>query len=259
MCLLVTPSLSAHTAHTTDSQQPHCVPRPPGFSTPATAARDHQHQVAAARCSLPSNACLSETWTGYHWSQALEPNLTCARERDYLTLISARGMAMVACAHCSYGQASDISSTVTAQHWPGWRILWCRVLRGRLLFQRCREHQLTQDPREGERITVLTIQVPHFLLQTPLSVHFWLSTTQLSEPGSLKKWTQCAGPPERSLIVCAKNNLNFCFYRIQGPISSTTGYAKHYLFSRGKKIIYAVHYQSQMVMFKHKFDELYAA
>lgn len=30
-------------------------------------------------------------------------------------------------------------------------------------------------------------------------------------------------------------------------------------FSEGKKIIYAVHYQSQMVMFKNKFDELYAA
>lgn len=124
--------------------------------------------------------------------------------------------------------------------------------------ERCWERQRTQDPCGDEGITVRTVQVPRFLFQTHLSFHFWLSTTELSEPGSLKKWTQCAGPPERSLIVCAKNNLNFCFYRIQGPIPTNYRLRKTLLvFQREKN--YAVHYQSQMVMFKHKFDELHAA
>jgi len=53
--------------------------------------------------------------------------------------------------------------------------------------------------------------------------------------------------------------LIFASTRFKDQSPATTGYAKHYLFFRGKKIIYAVHYQSQMVMFKRKVDELYAA
>lgn len=87
----------------------HCVPVPLGSSSPAMTARDHRHQAAAARFSLPGHACLSETWADYRRSQAAEPNLICARKQDYLPPISARGMATLACAPCSYGQASDAS------------------------------------------------------------------------------------------------------------------------------------------------------
>lgn len=168
---------------------------------------------------------------------AAEPNLTCARERDYLSLISARRMATLTRAHCSHGQPSNMSSALTAQHQPGQRTLWCRVLHRPLLFQSSAESTNTQDPHGNERITVLTRQVPVFLSKTPQLAHFWLSTAQLSEPGSLKKWMQPAGPPEHSVIVCAKNNLNFCFYGIQGPISSHYRLRKTLLiFHREKKL-----------------------
>lgn len=252
--------------HTTDSPWPHHVPVPLNSSSRATAAKDHQHQAAAAQLSLLSNACPSETWIDYRCSQAPEPNLTCARERDYLSLLSARGMATPARAHCSYWQPSDVSSALTAQHRSGWRTCCTdRSSSREVLRAPTHTESMLRQVSNSTDHTSPTFLTPDTLDSTFLALNYtiqwtWvLETTQFSEPGSLKKWMQCASPPEGSLVVCAKNNLNFCFYGIQGPIPSNYRLCKTLLIFQRAKIIYAVHYQSQMVMFKHKFDELYAA
>lgn len=133
---------------------------PPSCSSPAMAAGDHQHQAATTQClGMPASQKPTLTTAG-HRLQSLGLPFSHFCQRN----------AMLAYAHCSYGQASNVSSMVRAQHCPGLSKPQCRVLSGPLLFQRGAENTSIHGIHGETR--ALTIQVPHFLFQTPLAAHF---------------------------------------------------------------------------------------
>lgn len=199
---------------------------PPSSSSPAMAAGDHQHQAATTQCFFPGNACLPETHTGYRWPHAAEPGITFLPFLPGECYAGIRSLLIGAGKWCFlHGKSPAPAST---EHPAMQGSKWTAPIP-----ERCWEHQHTQDP-QGDKSTDLissTFLIPDTFGSAFLTLNYTIKQTSILE----KVNAVCQSP--RTLTNCAKNNLHFCFYRIQGPISINYRLRKRLLiFQEEKKL-----------------------